>query len=61
MRLAALAERAIILVESDLSDLENIKCHGEGWVGEEGLLDVIPHMADDLYLGEVTKYHEYKN
>lgn len=25
------------------------------------LLDVILHMADDLYLGEVTKYHKDKN
>lgn len=112
-RMAELAERAILLAESDQTDLENIKRLGEGWVGEEALAialycalkhfdsfeaamiasvnhggdsdstgavtgnilgaavgyeaipqfykddlemhDLILHMADDLYAGEVTK------
>jgi ADP-ribosylglycohydrolase len=115
-RMAELAERAIFLSSNADSDLENIKCLGEGWVGEEALAiglyctlkyldnfeeamiasvnhggdsdstgavtgnilgaaigyeaipkfykedvelhDVLLHMADDLCLGEVTKYHK---
>lgn len=115
-RMAELAERAIFLSSNADSDLENIKCLGEGWVGEEALAiglyctlkyldnfeeamiasvnhggdsdstgavtgnilgaaigyeaipkfykedvelhDVLLHMADDLCLGEVTKYQK---
>ena len=115
-RMAELSERAIFLSSNADSDLENIKCLGEGWVGEEALaiglyctlkyldnfeeamiasvnhggdsdstgaitgnilgaaigydaipqfykdnvelLGVILHMADDLCLGEVTRYHK---
>lgn len=113
-RMAELAERAMFLVTSEQSDLDNIKCLGEGWVGEEAIAigiycalkyfdnfeeaitasvnhggdsdstgsvtgnilgaavgynaipqfykedlelhDVIIHMADDLVIGEVTKF-----
>ena len=115
-RMAELSERAIFLSSNADSDLENIKCLGEGWVGEEALAiglyctlkyldnfeeamiasvnhggdsdstgavtgnilgaaigyeaipkfykedvelhDVLLHMADDLCLGEVTKYQK---
>ena len=36
-RMAELSERAIFLSSNADSDLENIKCLGEGWVGEEAL------------------------
>ena len=36
-RMAELAERAIFMSSNADSDLENIKCLGEGWVGEEAL------------------------
>jgi ADP-ribosylglycohydrolase len=112
-RMAELAERAIFLLDSEKTDLENISHLGEGWTGEEALAialycalkhfdsfedamiaavnhggdsdstgavtgnilgaaigyeaipqyykdelemhDLILHMADDLYRGEVTK------
>lgn len=115
-RMAELAERAILLAERGLSDVENIEHLGEGWTGEETLAigiycslkyidnfeeamiaavnhggdsdstgavagnllgaaigyeaipqfykddlelhDLILHMADDLYLGEVTKMNK---
>ena len=36
-RMAELAEQAILLLDNGKSDLENINCLGEGWVGEEAL------------------------
>ena len=112
-RMVELAEQAILLLDNAKSDLENVSCLGEGWVGEEALAialycslkhfdsfeeamiasvnhkgdsdstgavtgnilgsaigyatipqfykddlemhDLILHMADDLYHGEITK------
>lgn len=36
-RMAELAENAILLLDNGKSDLENIGCLGEGWIGEEAL------------------------